>query len=257
MKDEKESTDAPTPDPGIFITQGMQISVPSFEIRIKDDGSIDVEPITLHTGLDLCPYWLEIGIIHLDKSVASHTALMEAKENSDDQAIGAALQDEFQSGMQTIMASAVAIDAYYANIKDRIELPEDIIISWKKNGTARYKQITEVFRRAFKIPKKQSENLRATLKEIFRFRDMAVHPSSGTTAPALHPELNKVSDWRFAFFRNYNAKLALKLAISVIDQTSRQGNSEIETVNSYCSELQSRLVPICEQWEGSYGELYE
>ena len=49
------------------------------------------------------------------------------------------------------MASGIAIDAYYASIKDHIDLPEELVKAWRENGTARYKQIAEVFKRAFPL----------------------------------------------------------------------------------------------------------
>ena len=53
------------PDPGIFLTKGMKICIPSFSISIGDDGGVVSDPVTLLTGLDMSPYWLEIAYQHL------------------------------------------------------------------------------------------------------------------------------------------------------------------------------------------------
>jgi hypothetical protein len=257
MAKDKDDQSA-TPDPGIFITQGMQVTIPSFSIRIKDDGSIEVDPVTLHTGLDLCPYWIEIALMHLEESEKAREALLTGKLSQNSEAIAKALRDDFTAGMQTIMASAIAIDAYYSNIKERSSIPDKLVQTWKKNGTARYKQVAEVFRRAFLIPEKPANQLRDILKEIFSFRDKAVHPPSGTTAAVLHPELNKVSDWRYATFRNYNARAIVKMTLSIVDQTSRKPNTEKhKKLELYCQAVVAYIDPLVKRWEQKYGKLYD
>lgn len=256
MTDEKKSIEA---DQGLFITKGMQVAIPSFSIRLKDDGSIDADPVILHTGIDLCPYWMEIALIHLEDSEQAHTRLMEGKKSQDEEAIASALSDDFTAGMQTIMACAIALDAYYASVKERAKLPPELIQGWRKNKkrTARYKQVAELFRRAFKIKKEPANNLREILKQIFSFRDKAVHPASGTTAPILHPELNKVSDWRYATFRYFNASSIAKATLSILEQTSGKAEKANEQIESYCQTLARSIETIIERWEGRYGSLYE
>lgn len=255
----KDKDDQPTvPDPGIFVTSGMQVTIPSFSIRIKNDGSIEADSVTLHTRIDLCPYWIEIALGHLEESDKAHDALMVGKQSKNDEEIAKALQKEFIAGMQTIMASAIAIDAYYSNIRERSNLPDELIDTWKKNRTARYVQVAEVLRRAFLIKKDPVCKLRAALKEIYGYRDKAVHPPSGITAPVLHPELNKVSDWRYSTFRNYNARAIAKLTISIVDQTSSKSNIEKDdNLKSYCQTLSAFIAPHIKKWEQKYGNLYD
>lgn len=254
--DKKEPNSGAVPDPGVFVTVDMKITIPSFSIRFNNDGQvIDIDPDTLYTGLDLCPYWLEIALIRLSESDKAHKSLMDAKLSDDSNAIASSLRDEFLSGMQTIMACAVAIDAYYASIVEKIKIPESTLTAWRKNSTARYKQISEVLRIAFKIPKKSNNQLRELLKEVFRLRDRSVHPESGTAAPALHPELNKVSDWRYSAFRNHNAMASTRLALSIVDTTSFMGNVENQAVDAYSKETAKRIKPIIDEWKKRYGEL--
>jgi hypothetical protein len=42
---------------GIYITRGMSVSIPSFSIRIREDGEIEGDPITLHVRFDVCLAW--------------------------------------------------------------------------------------------------------------------------------------------------------------------------------------------------------
>lgn len=252
-----ESSKKVEPDPGIFVTKGMKISIPSFSISIGDNGELVSDHITLFTGLDMSPYWLEIAYQHLLATEAAHVDLMAAKEARDDEQMAAALQKEFVSGMQAIMASGIAIDAYYASVKDHIELPEDLIKTWRENGTARYKQIAEVLKRAFPMSQESAKHLRDILEQNLKFRDKAVHPKYGTTAPLLHVELNKVSDWRYAVFRFYNAKAIVGLTLSIIYQTaSKPFTDKHDRLRSYCEELIVNIDPIFNVWVQRYGKLF-
>ena len=66
------------PDPGGY-PKGMKISIPSFSISIGEDGGVVSDPVTLLTGLDMSPYWLEIAYQHLFVTEEAHTELMAAK----------------------------------------------------------------------------------------------------------------------------------------------------------------------------------
>jgi hypothetical protein len=47
------------------------------------------------------------------------------------------------------MAAAIAIDAFYATIKNKTNIPEETFHIWKEKKTARHTQIAEVLRQAF------------------------------------------------------------------------------------------------------------
>lgn len=245
MEEEKKKE----PDPGVFITKGMKVDSPAFTIRMNGDGNISSDPVSLRTGLDMAPYWIRIAYQHLLDAGSAHDDLMKAKSKNDSLRIGEALEKEFSTGMQTMMASAIAIDSYYASIREYINIPDDLIKTWREKRTARYRQIAEVLRRAFPLSQNSARRLREILKQNFTFRDKAIHPSYGTTDPILHPELNKVSDWRYATFRFYNANALFGFTISIIYQTADMAkdtkNSELQ---KYCTELKANLQPTLIQW---------
>lgn len=255
--DDQENIMNKSPDPGIFITEGMQITVSNLSFSIGPDGALETTPIILQTGLDLCPYWLDISFEHLLCAERANDDLMVAKEAQNNEQIAKALQAEFTAGMQAIMASAVAMDAYYASVKDRIDLPKDLSRVWRQKGTARYKQIAEVLRRAFPMPQKNAKRLRDIIKQNMSFRDKAIHPSSGATAPALHAELNKVTDWRYATFRYNNAKVITGVTLSIIAQTARlKDKIKFDALRTYCNQLIQKIEPTVQNWEERYGKLF-
>jgi hypothetical protein len=245
------------PDPGIFITKGMRVSIPKFSIQVSPDGKIISAPITLHTGIDLCPTWLDIAHEQLLVAELASADLLKAKDAQDNEGIAKALSKESCTGMQVIMASSVAMDAYYANLKEYIAIPQSLSSRWREKGTARYKQIAEVIRRASPMNAQSAKQLRDILRQNTDFRDKAVHPLAGTTAPALHAELNKVTDWRYAAFRFYNAKAIAGLTLSIIIQTARKPNERrFPALAEYCKKLVAELAPRLSRWESRYGKLF-
>ncbi|SFJ26676.1 hypothetical protein SAMN04488082_102156 [Desulfomicrobium apsheronum] len=204
MTDNRDDT---RPDPGIFFTNKMIFAMPEFSIGIDENGQTKIGHVAIHTAINMVPHWLDISLRHLLNTEQSHDGLMQSKNEKNNTNISRYLEDEFRNGMQTIMSSAIAIDAYYSAIKGHVEISNDIIKKWRENGTARYKQIAHVIAIGFNAENFLVKNIRRALKDIFRYRDLAVHPEFSSAPPALHVELNKVSDWRYAAFRFASAKI--------------------------------------------------
>lgn len=252
----EETANKPHPK-GIFVTKGMKFSIQEFSIQIDDNGNFTHDPVVVHTGLDMTPYWLNIAFNHLLSTEIAHNSLIIANDRNDAESIAKCLEFEFTSGMQSIMSSAIAMDAYYSSIKDNIFIPEELIIKWRANKVARYKQISEVLRRAFKLNNNSTKNIRSALMNCFQYRDMAVHPSCATSRPVLYPEINKISDWRYAAFRFHNAKILYGATLSIIFQTaSKKMNGENEKLVNHCKKSLPDLELILDQWTERFGKLF-
>ena len=76
--------------------------------------------------------------------------------------------------------------------------------------------MTEVLRRGFHLKPKGTKALRDNLKEIYRFRDMAVHPSGRIQAAMLHPDLDVGVEWRFVYFRAANARALVNAPTGIV-----------------------------------------
>lgn len=244
------------PDPGVFLVKGDRVSISNFSISIDEQGNLGGTPVELHTGIDMSPYWLNIAYQHVKAAEKAHNGLMLAKSEKNDNLIGEYLKKESSEGMQAIVASGIAIDAYYASIKEYVEIPNSTLDAWRVNGTARYKQIAEVFRVGFHLSDKSSRNVRDILKQNLDLRDKAVHPCTGTTYPLHHVELNKVTDWRYATFRFYNTKIIYMLTLSIIFKTASQLSSKTsKELIDHCNSLVIKLKPILRKCERKYGKL--
>ena len=71
---DEKTQDKKTPAPGVFVTKGMKISIPSFSISFGESGELSSDGINLHTGLDMCPFWLDIAYEHLLDTESAHIA---------------------------------------------------------------------------------------------------------------------------------------------------------------------------------------
>ena len=250
--------DQPGPNKGVFITKGMQVTIPAggLTLSIGPDGRMEADPVVLHVGLDMCPYWIEIALQHLRETEVASEEAHAANEKVDNERKGNALRAEFMAGMQTIVASGVAMDSFYASVKDFVAIPEEVQRAWKEKRAARYKQTAEVFRRGFPLSRESFKTIREFLKELASFRGRAVHPPSGTSAPVHHPELDIVTEWRYVVFRLYNAKAALRNTLSVIAQlASKADPSQSEPLFKYCEGLLPKLNLHIAAWESNYGPL--
>ena len=230
---------------GIFITRGMTVSIPAggLTISIGEDGSTTGN-VNFHVRFDVCPTWIELSLRHLEeaKSRKSDREAAWVGTNEDQKAV--TLEREFESSMQAIMAAAIAIDAFYSIIQAHVELPPSLLKKWRSKRTSRYSQVTEVLRRAFNLRPKGTVALRQNLKEIYRLRDLAVHPSGKIEEPFFHPEINVGVEWRFACFRAQNAELVVNAATWILWDLAHRGNARDKNVADYITILRQRLAQL-------------
>lgn len=230
---------------GVFISRGMTVAIPagglvlSFDKSGKPTGSL-----TLHLHFDVCPTWFELALGHLEDAKNRQSARIAAWNTSDEDSKAATLEREFEASMQSIMASAIAVDAFYAVIQAKVKIPSTLITKWRKKRTPRYAQIAEVLRIAFTLKPKGSAILRKNLKEIYRFRDLAVHPSGKIDAPLLHPELQVGVERRFTCFRYENALLIVRETLRMLCELVTSGKPKNGEVRKYCEALRLRIEPL-------------
>jgi hypothetical protein len=227
---------------GVFITKGMTLTIPEggLTLSVGDDGELKGTSLTLHVHYDVCPTWLHLASRHLADADQCRLARIAAWQSDDADARAATLEREFESSMQAMMAAAVALDSFYLALRDKTTIPKDQ--TWREKRTARYKQVAEVLRRAFALPARGSVTLRANLKEIFKFRDLAVHPLGAATAPVLHPELQTGVEWRFDTFRAENARPIVQTAHSMIHELVTEGKPTTIEIARYAEGLRNRLA---------------
>lgn len=261
--DENSPSDQPGENPippasgGIFIIRGMQIGIPpgGFTLKISEEGKLEAA-VSLQVGLDMSPYWLRIAFEHLIAAELHNKDVYSALAISHDEQLGQALEKEFSAGMQAAMASAIAIDAFYALVKERIDIPQQMLDAWKKNRTARQNQIFEVLKRAFVMRPASHKLVREIVNNAAILRDAAVHPPSKLDGPIWHPELQKHTEWRFVTYRFQSVMPMVRAALSMVAQLALKPKKQYPRLKGYCGGLDQAVSPLVEEWEQRYGLLY-
>lgn len=230
---------------GIFIPRGMTVAIPAGGLTVGiGDGSNFTGNCTLHVRFDVCPTWVELSLRHLEDAKTKRAGREAAWAGTNENLKASALEREFEASMQAIMAAAIAIDAFYSIMQTHVVLPPSLVEQWRTKRTSRYSQVTEVLRRAFHLKTKGTAALRQNLKEIYRLRDLAVHPSGKIEAPSLHPELNVGVEWRFAYFRTKNAELVVNAATWILWDLAHGGKPKDTKIVEYMNNLKLRLAEL-------------
>jgi hypothetical protein len=240
---------------GIFITEGMKMSISNLSITLHEDGTTEIPPVTITTEIDMCPYWLDIALSHLQDCDAAHNDVLKHASADDDKHLGAAIKRECQSGMQAIMASYAALDAMYGSIRRRTDIPDDLVTTWREKGTPRYAQMSEVFRRAFKIQDKPFKNLRDGLKKVQQYRDWATHSPPGSNNPVTYDKIKIATDWKFVAFSYDNAYNITRFVLMVVGQACElEFDEQRKEIENYVKELKGRISSVVSKFEDIYGE---
>ncbi|MEO6825677.1 MAG: hypothetical protein ABI167_13295 [Nitrosospira sp.] len=221
----------------------MKVAIPpsGLTISIDRDGKA-ASNLILHVLYDVCPTWCELALRHLEDAKAARNERIVAWEGTDQDHKAKCLECEFGASMQAIMAAAISLDAFYSRIQTYVQLPSLLIQQWRDKRTARYMQITEVLRRAFSLKTEETGILRQNLKQIYRFRDLAVHPSGKIQAPLQHPEMDVRVEWRFATFCAQNADLLVSAATGILWELAKKGQPANNNITEYMQALRQRLT---------------
>jgi hypothetical protein len=230
---------------GVFISRGMTVGIPAggLKIGIGPDGK-PIGSLALHVHFDVCPTWVELALGHLKEAKDRGVERVAAWAAANEDAKASTLEREFESSMQAVMSSAIAIDAFYAVLQKKVAISAATLASWRRNRTARHSQVAEVLRIAFGVKGKALVALKHNLQEIYRLRDLAVHPSGQIDAPILHPELLVGVEWRFAYFRHQNADLIVRAAVTMLIELATSGKPKDSAVRQYAEALRARLSGV-------------
>lgn len=231
---------------GIRISKGMTLSITDLRLRIGPNGEIEAGPIKVNLRYDVTPLWLEIAMAHRAAAGEAKTRRETVWIGDNEDVKSDALETEFQASMQAMVAAAVCWEALYGILVGHVELPADLTQKWRTKRVSRHVQVTEVVRRAFKLKPNGVKTLRQNLKEIYRYRDLAVHPSGIGQEAIHHPELQIGTEWRFVYFRASNAALIVACSAAMIWDLATNGKAASDAIAKYqetlCAQL-ARLFP--------------
>jgi hypothetical protein len=240
---------------GVYVSHATQLRISGIQISIGKDGSTEIGEPKTHLLTWMFVYWMEIALEHLQQAERAHAQLLEKWVPVEPAEGSKHLRDEFSSSMQCINASAIAVDAFYAAIKNVAPISEAEVSGWKAKKTSRPKQIAEVIRRSFGMEQSKVAALQQNLIELFRWRDWGVHPPADLEVPTPYPELAVSTEWRFVAYTASNARIALEYVLKLILESLSRPKGKYPDLVELCSSCRDLVSPIKASWEELYGQL--
>lgn len=249
--------DARDPSRGLFTVRGQAIRIPEggLTISVDETSRLSARLTGLEVSLDMCALWLRTSLDQLDRAAAANSAAVHASTVGNDQLLAASLEAECVAGMLTICATAFALDAFYAALKDQSPRVARIPIARGRHRSAQYTIVAEALRREFRVGGAGLMNLRRALRDIFRFRGYAVHPRAEFTLPVLKPEINRITEWRFVSFGAPSARNALRAGLAILVQLAARPRQPSERLSVYLNGLRPELETLAARWRSTYGLL--
>lgn len=230
---------------GIFISRNGTFTLSGLSMVVHEDGTVEMSTPKALISYDVCPIWLEIAVGHLESATIANEEMKAAWGKTDDNpSKGETLEQVFQYSMQAITASAIAIDGFYAAIQKKAEIDPTLVATWREKKTARHAQVSETIRNAYQLKAKGFDALRDAIKQIYKFRDQAVHPSIEMEEAALHSDLRVGVERRFEVFRYDNAYQIVRTTVSMIDELARRGRAKNDEVKKYSAALGVSTEPL-------------
>jgi len=201
---------------GVLIFQGMKVGflAGDLTISLNENGDISAKAI-LSTAYNVVPVWLKIAHDNLKAAKkVSETIATQWSENAEEQK--QQLMSELAPSMQVFVSCGISLDALYDTLRPHANISDQEITAWRNNKTARYKQVIEIIRRIYKINSDALNDFRECIKQIFKYRDKAVHPSLELQQVCTRPDIPVGVDWKFSAYRYSNAKWCLTNTINMI-----------------------------------------
>src|SRR5829696_1563655 len=173
---------------------------------------------TVLVRLDLWPTWLEIGCRATEQAIV---AAQQLRSELPDEAKAALVTAELQGGLVAVTAFAFSFDGFYDTIRNELgRHPHEP--AWKKNGTARWAQVSDTLRYHLKLGPKFSALLRQNLKELFEFRSRAVHPDGAWVEPNYRPEIDSGVHPHLITFSGPHARQCRAMTLVLLDRLLEQ-----------------------------------
>lgn len=252
-----QSNTSPPGSVGVHISRGVTPRIPAggMSISMGPDGAL-AGTMRLELQLDTCIHWLEIAIDSLAEAKQVHESLLSAKASDATSFVD--IDREFKACVQATVAAATFFEALYAAVLER--MPTKPATKGRKHHKrpTRYAVVAETLRQAFGLSNQGRANLRSVLKEVYRFRDEAVHPSSKFSDPVSHPELGVGVERRFVMFSYSSARQLVRAALVYSKLlAARDLTRRPKAVQDFATYLLKVCEPLYPHWEQSFGLLFD
>lgn len=220
----------------------MTFTIANLTIGFDEQGNFVTKGPDVLLSYDACIAWARIArkqqalakrCMKKRQAVWSGTPTEEEKAE--------VLELEFDASMQAVVAAVTCIDALYDQVVRYAPINDKTRDQWKKNRTARHKQVAETLRATFRINSEDMKKLRTLLHAMYSLRDAAVHPSSLPQPAHLHPELPIATDWRLTAFRGDVADIFVCSALSILWDLTRGKRFRSDELGKFMEQLTAKV----------------
>jgi len=202
----------------LFIMRDFDLHFgPEFCITFDEAGQLTAK-MDWHVHLDVFPIWLGFALDHVKAAALHRQQRITARQAEENEAFAEAMQMEFRESLQAVVAIATAVDALYSSIQPTVVIPKGLRETWSKNRTPRSSQVSETFKRAYRLNGHDAQLTFTLIKELYRLRDRAVHPTVKSEAPVAHPEVDIAVPWYFAAYRSTTAETLVMNVCAIVRQ---------------------------------------
>lgn len=233
----------------VFIIEGMSLRIPAGGLSISiDEAGGQEASVTFHVVYEIWPHWLEIACDHAETANEFRRQLHGVGAGNEDEK-GRLLVEECKAAMVGIASSVIGLDAFFAGVCERLPAYPALRSKWvsQKRKPSRSSQVSQVFQRAFRYDPALYSRLRVALKDLYRIRDVAVHPSAGFQPPVQHDILGVGVEWRFATFTATNASKAVSLACDIIQHSIGVPRASLPELGEWCETARTKVGAVYER----------
>lgn len=202
---------------GIYFPEAGELRIPAGGMRLTADGRLEIDQVEV--VLDTWPYWLDVAIAHAIEAVSERRRLSDHVHDDDQKR--AWLSAECKASMVAVAGAAIALDSFYGSLRKRRDMSE-LDARWKRSHAARATRVAETLVRSFRLENVAAKAIKAQVRELFRFRDWAVHPPADFKPAVPHDGIGSAVHWWFVAFGAPNARQAVINATTIIDHCVRR-----------------------------------
>jgi len=229
---------------GIFIMKGLTLGMgPGSRLEFNEAGELQAH-FNWQLHFDVAPTWLRIALNHASSAEKQRIKRVAAWAGSDENLKAATLQAEFEDSIQAVVAAATALDAAYSSLFQIVPMTPGLKQSWQKNRTPRFAQVSEIIKLAFSLNNKNTAIVYQNVREVYKFRDLAVHPTGISKPPVWHGEMQVAVEWQFDTYRAKNAVLLVTAVSRIFWQLAHNTEPRNPKVQQYATNLKVYLAEI-------------
>lgn len=227
--------------PGLMIIDTSDIGVRGIKI---DTRTFEVSMEGFTALAYFWPYWLSVAGFNYARAHEARDELQDAVRTQDIDSIRPPLREELAHTMTVVVALAAAFDNFYHMVSPKIPLPANVIQSWKRNKRRKphSSYVMEVLKHGFQLRQPHIQLIGPTLRELYTWRNWAIHPSADMQAVRHHPLLDAQVEWRFVAFSLENATALMDFSFQVLPFLLAKPKPQLKDLRTWC-ESSKQLMP--------------